>query len=130
MTNTKVESVLQTIRDHVARLQAMENFVLKHSDFLESYNFDTLCQKVDFNQATRLEIIAIMYYFTGKWSKEYLGTQLNYIQVIDGVTVRIYDAELPPSCKIVDEIIDIEAVTIPARTEVRKKIVCNEGNDE
>lgn len=140
MTDTiqesKLDSALRELHERIDLNQQRINFLRKHRNFLnellESSNLclDTWSHKgFDFNWPKRDQVNAILLHFGGKWTKTYEDNkELHYTQEIDGLRIRLYCAELPPSCKIVEERIEhpAETVTVPARTEVRRKIVCNE----
>ena len=65
---------------------------------------------LDFDNADRQQTLAIIKAFGGKWRKETHGQHMHYVQRLEPVTAadnqqpigyRIYNAELPPSCRLV-----------------------------
>jgi hypothetical protein len=83
---------------------------------------------IELNHATRKELMAFLTAFRGNWQKEveeYYPDKMRYFQKI---TNGDFSYELkagcvppPPSCKIVEEEVDV-----PARKEIKKRIVCKE----
>lgn len=60
-----------------------------------------------------------------KWNRRTDSNGLHYTTNIDGVVVRFWATELPPSCRL-----ETEEVLVPAHTEKRLKVVCKEDNNE
>lgn len=59
----------------------------------------------------------------GRWEKRICPghtTRVDYTATIDGITVRIYGAEAPPTCRIVEEEVDV-----PAHKEIKRTLVCH-----
>lgn len=57
----------------------------------------------------------------GKW-KRVLNSdniRLDYVTHIDGIMVTIYGAQPSPACRIVEE-----TVEVPARTEIKRTLIC------
>lgn len=84
---------------------------------------------IDFNTPSRNDVRAILSRIKGgKWSKckNSNESSLNYIserEIVPGVKFRIWGAEPPPSCKLVEEDVLVEAV--PAHIEKRFRMVCD-----
>lgn len=81
---------------------------------------------IDFNNPSREGALALIRKLPGKWQKSPSGedAKLDYVnrEICPGIPVRLYAAEPPPSCKVVEE-----EVTIPAQPETkvkRMKLVC------
>lgn len=78
---------------------------------------------IDFDNADRQQVLEIIKAFPGTWDKSVNGnTSMNYVRrPVEGEPlIRIWAGELPPSCKVVEEEIEV-----PAHREKRQKIVCN-----
>lgn len=92
------------------------------------------CGDITLEKATREEVLAFVRIFGGRWNKTvsvYDESKLNYIQQLphpaiqdDYITLKASECEPPPSCRIVEE-----TVTVPAHTEVVKKVVCTPDKD-
>lgn len=77
---------------------------------------------IDFDNCTHPQVIQVIKAFPGRWTKKPAGdAKIHYSNKFDGMTIRCYAGEPPPNCKIV-----YEEVTIPARTERRAKLICQE----
>ena len=71
---------------------------------LGELHVDTCCLYIDFNKPSSEQKYAILKAFPGKWKKRYAGEQLSYEledPTIEPFSLRIFNAPLPPSCKIV-----------------------------
>ena len=77
---------------------------------------------LDLNYLTHDEIIKVIQIFPGKWDKELNGARINYIN--REAKVRCYAGEPPPSCRLVEE--EIEIPPQPARKEKRFRLVCKD----
>jgi len=88
---------------------------------------------IDFDNPTRAQAVKLMTHLAvGKWHKEEGPSQdtINYIHdgAGSGVKLRLYAAEPPPSCRIVE----VEEI-IPAQPEQivkRRKLVCQEDENQ
>lgn len=78
---------------------------------------------IDFDNANREQVLAIIKAFPGKWEKSQNGTSMDYLNSNESneFPIRIWKGALPPCCRIVKEEIDV-----PAHKETRERIVCNE----
>lgn len=93
-----------------------------------SIGFGNYPASIDFDYPGREQVIELIQHFkAGKWDKQLSNSEgkIDYInKTMVSLPVRIYGAEPPPSCKIVEEVYDIPAR--PATTGVRRKVVCVE----
>jgi hypothetical protein len=80
--------------------------------------------QIDFDGLEHKEVIRVIRSFPGrKWSKTPTDNGLvNYESVADGMKLRCWHGHPPPSCKIVEEL-----VTVPARQEIVRRLVCPKG---
>ena len=79
---------------------------------------------------THDQVIAGIRILGGKWSKK-LGDSgtIDYLrdEPMDGLTVAFYNGAPPPSCKIVEEEVEVPEKVIPAHTTKVRRMVCKEG---
>lgn len=78
---------------------------------------------------TREDLAKIRALYTGVWKKEdalFIGNDdiFKYVASINGVTVDVRITELPPSCRVVEEIIEVPATE--AHTKTIRRLVCSE----
>ncbi len=86
------------------------------------------CDGLDFDNPDRSQALALMKVFGGKWTKEPVNNDsgtLSYIQVIDGIRVRLWSTPPPPSCRVVEKQVLVPAQ--PERWTTRRVIECEEG---
>ncbi len=87
------------------------------------------CEGFLFFSLTHEQTIAVIRIFGGKWTKKLSeGQTIDYKrdEPIDGQPVKIYWGEPPPSCKIVEEEIEVPEQVVPAHTRKVKRMVCKE----
>lgn len=81
--------------------------------------------QLDFNQLTREQALSVISTVeAGRWKKsvnESMPDMIDYETTIDGVTVRLWAAGPPDSCRV----IEVEEV-IQAKTITRRRLVCSE----
>lgn len=106
---------LRWIRSHREKLE-----ICPHGRFFDSN------QSLDFDCLPHSEVMKVISILGGKWTKKLAGTKIDYSADIDGFLVRCWSGEPPPSCKIVEETVEIPAQ--PATTEKRLRLVCDEGS--
>lgn len=84
---------------------------------------------IDFNNPTRQQILEIIKAFPGRWQKSVNEThagRMDYVREHEegGLRYRIWAGELPPTCKLVEEWVDVPAQ--PATRMLRKVVKCPE----
>ena len=78
---------------------------------------------------TRNDFAPIRALHKGVWKKRVESPDLvEYKAEIDGITFYVKVSELPPSCHIVEEIVDVPAVE--AHKAVSRRVVCTGGTKE
>jgi hypothetical protein len=122
----KLEVYLQnSIRDAVTALE----FLHTHREKLEKLNLSfshPYGSYIDFDHLSRPDLLKVLRVFGGKWDKSpgYNGG-LTYTRQdqVDGFTLRCYNGEPPPSCRIVET---VKWVKVPAKREkvVTRTVVC------
>jgi hypothetical protein len=75
---------------------------------------------------TRADFAPIRALHAGKWSKGITKeNEARYSAVVDGVPISVVVSELPPSCKIIEDVVEVPAS--PARQEIVRRVVCNDA---
>jgi hypothetical protein len=116
----------------LASIQTRIDFVVANWDRLiaadvEPANINPYCESVDIDRPTREQVMSVIQAFPGKWEKSPGYGEVPTIDyTLSGCpSIRLWHAPPPPTCKIVEE--DVEIPAQPARVEKRKRLVCGEG---
>jgi hypothetical protein len=81
--------------------------------------------QIDFDNLSHDKVIEVIQAIGGKWDKAISAScadRIDYKTVKNGITIRCYQGEPPPNCKVEDVLEVIPAQ--PERTVTRKKLVC------
>ncbi len=125
---------LQKLDTAIERLKYKRAFLMLHQTAIEQMGLKPCCacdKFIDFDNPTRAQVVDILVAFGGKWSKAlaFDSSTINYEQPIDGgLVLRLYHAEPPPSCQLVEE--DVVIPAQPERIEKRTRLVCKEAAQE
>lgn len=128
----EINGILEKAKKKLQNLQNRIAFIeLYRAAFEEAgvtpHIFDGYCQDetyIDFNFLTHAETVAVIRAVGGKFKKDYKEGKIDYTTKIDDFTVRIYNGQPPPSCKLVEYEVEVPAKIIPARTEKKFKLEC------
>lgn len=125
-----VEYELNRIDERVAALTVMRDFLVKHRADIERIGLEPdgyISEGLDFNMPTREQVVEALKAFGGKWSKAPDDSgNISYSRNEGPVLIRLYRATPPPTCKIVEEEVWVDPVTVPGRMEKRRKLVCTQ----
>jgi hypothetical protein len=87
---------------------------------------------IDIDYVGRAETINLITHFkAGRWDKTLSNHpgKIDYVNKnLTSIPLRIYGAEPPPSCKIVE--VEVEIPAQPARIEKVRKVVCKPDNGQ
>lgn len=87
---------------------------------------------LDFDNLKREQVLLVIKVLAlGKWNKSpnYNGKSLDYSHTTeDGVFIRLYAAQPPQSCQLIEE--EYEEPAQPAQMKKRFKIVCKSENED
>jgi len=89
--------------------------------------------QVDFNHPSHTEVIRIIRVLGGKWKKTPSTTvsdKIDYQTEIDGITVRCWEGEPPPSCKVIEVEEMVPERIVPAGIKKVRKIVCSGTHEQ
>jgi len=120
--------ILERLDRQKKQIEKIEAFVLAHREQLNALNLDMVSygSQIDFDTLSHPEIIRVIQAFPGTWvkkpSNESSGTRIDYETEFDGMKLRCWAGEPPPSCKIVEETVEVPAQ--PASTRTVRKLVC------
>ena len=124
----EIDKLMEFLDREIGERRQFKRWVAKHRDKLESLPFGAQLWdgRCDFNSLTHDEILLVMKAFpAGDWEKSPCGgagITIDYNTVFDGMRVRCWNGQPPPSCRIVEEEVEIPAQ--PARKEIVRKMVC------
>ena len=131
-----IQSLLETLGKEEQTIQRKRKALLELQPKLEGFGYDLSLSfggygdysTIDFDYPGRNQVIDLITHMkAGKWDKEVSASEgrMDYKnKTLISMPLRIYAAEPPPSCKIVEVPVEIPAT--PARTVMRKTIVCKE----
>lgn len=127
-TQRKIESLIEErdeINSQIVWLEANQTVIDALSIAPALY-----CHGLDFDHATREQVLEVIKAFPGVWDKKINGTdatKMDYerrAQDKGEPRVRIWCGALPPSCKIVEEWVDLPPQ--PATRVLKKVVKCSE----
>lgn len=114
----QLESEIKTRQDMIA---ALDTLGLENT----TANAVMYGAQIDFDNLPHDKVIEVIQAVGGKWDKtinSYSGDRIDYKTVKNGITIRCYQGEPPPNCKIEDVLEVVPAQ--PERTVTKKKLVC------
>jgi hypothetical protein len=128
---TRTQQTEIDCQNEVAHNATYIAFIHAHRATLERLDikFTFFSTYIDFDNLERPALLAVMKAFPGRWLKDKnLSGGINYTleTPLDGLTVRVYNGEPPPSCVIEER---VEWVVVPERMEKRvtRTIKCPEA---
>jgi hypothetical protein len=112
---------------NIAYYQKKIDWLVSHADKIDRLpRVSPSGPGVDFDALKHDEVIKVIAEFGGKWDKAANGDRIDYQTKIDGMVVRCYQGEPPPSCQVVEVEEFVPEYTIPASTRKVRKLVCAE----
>lgn len=124
-TKSTSQEVIAIMTEELRQREALLDWVKRNAERLDALSVQPKFWEgqLDFDCLPHAEILLVMKSFPcGKWNKELMGERVNYVGQYDGMTIRCWAGEAPPSCKIVEE-----KVLIPERWETVRRLVCPQG---
>lgn len=127
-----IETRLAEIQSVIDGLQLKKQWLLNNRtkieelDLQEKVSFGYGSRSIDFDYLAHDKVVEVVRTFGGKWAKTPSGDngKIDYETALDGVTIRCWAGEPPPSCKIVEVEEDVPAQ--PASKRIVRKMVCKE----
>lgn len=112
----------------IASYQVSKDFVTSNLERFERLGVEPeiLGGVIDINYPTREQTVTLLMEFPGRWDKQQGGPgTITYRQEInEQLTLRLYCAPPPPSCKIITERVLVPAKTIPEHFEEQTRLEC------
>lgn len=132
-----IESQIGILKYQMEGLRKRIAFLRKKSKVLKALPEGTFCgASLDFDKLSHPEVIKVVRTLGGKWRKSEticsdssLKGRIDYQTEIDGVAVRCWAGEPPPTCRIVEVEETVPEQVIPAHTRKVRKLICT-GKDE
>lgn len=127
----KIQESLDRIDAQIETLKKQrENVVLlgeKLADYPHEVSISAFGDFIDFDNLNRAQVVSLLTHLkSGKWDKAASGQagKIDYVNstFLKDAKLRIWGAEPPASCKIVE--VEVEIPAQPARIEKQKKLVC------
>ena len=126
----------RNIRENSALLNLLERLPAEGFE-VERANVSVSFTTIDIDRPNRKDVEAILRNINGgKWDKSKAMTEdnLHYTtreEIVPGFKLRLWCAEPPGSCKLVEEEIEVpEQPAIPAHKEIRKRLVCTPTEEQ
>lgn len=125
-TSDPVETVVanqeRRLRNGLKNIQIMRGILHKVPKEV-LHKVSVILDSLDFDHLTREEAVAVMSSVqAGEWRKaqnDHFEASIDYTAVIEGVTVRLWAAAPPGTCRVVET-----TEEIPARTITHRKLIC------
>lgn len=121
-----IDYELKNIESTIDRLTKSKAFLEEHREFLESLgDVSAFWSGLEYNFSGRDldndERLAIIKHFGGKWDKTYREEKVDYSLPQSDVrpALCVWGGSPPPSCRIVEEWVDV-----PATKVLKRKVVC------
>lgn len=129
-TKEAIQIEKERLTKRIETVERLTTFVEKHAEFLDANDVNVeiniINDSVDFNWPDRKKLVTILLHFGGQWKKQYNSVSIDYLTTIDNVNIRVYGAQPPDNCKIVEVIEEVPETVNPARKVKKYKIVCDE----
>lgn len=123
-----IENIDMRRESLLARLTQLEKlrwFVENRSSVFENLpDCSIFNEQLDFDSLNREELLLVLKAFPGKWRKTPNGDKVDYAITMEEVDIRCYQADAPPSCKLVKKYRTVPAVE--EHTEEYYELQCKE----
>lgn len=122
-----VSSEIKALHGQIRDLQKRVEWLIEHQTSLEKLPDGAFYSGgLDFDRLPHKDIVQVIRTLGGKWKKEPVNeNKITYATEIDGLQVRCWSGEPPPSCKLVEVEEHVPEKVIPAHTVKKTKLVCN-----
>lgn len=124
----KIDQSLARLTAQIENLQRLANWLRAHAEQLEQLPEAFLfgpSESFDFDNLTHDEVIKVIQVLGGgKWDKKQSASnsaRIDYTATIDGILVRCYQGEPPPSCKLVE--VEEYVPEVPAQPATKRKVL-------
>ena len=122
---TTVQLAIDSLNRAIVVHRARKNFIVKHKAKLLKFGVipSGYGIYVDLDNLPHAQIMQAVKEFPGVWKKNSNGSRVDYVRNMeDGVSLRCWCGEPPPSCWIVETLVSVPAQ--PATTRIERTIVC------
>jgi hypothetical protein len=127
----QVSRLLSEIEDRQKKIK----WLVEHRDKLQKTGVQLgscVGDILDFDNLTHKEVIGVVRALGGKWKKTpnfNKAGRIDYQTEIDGMSVRCWAGEAPPSCKIVEVEELVPEQVIPAHVKKVRKMICSDNKE-
>lgn len=125
-TDDQIKELLKKMRSIAQRIRWLRAHKTQLTD-LPPVSGSSPDGAIDFDNLPHKEIVKVIRHFGGKWKKTPASGvvgKIDYETEIDGVRIRCWSGEPPPSCKIVEVEELVPEQIIPASVRKVRKMVC------
>lgn len=132
-----IDTEIQSLKGQIKTIRERIKFLTSRKKILKKLPEGSFCgHSLDFDGMNHAQVIQVIKHLGGKWRKsetlssnpEHKG-RIDYVAQIDGVQVRCWAGEPPPSCRLIEVEEHVPEQVIPAHTRKIKKMICS-GKDE
>ncbi len=125
-----VDEEINSLLDKCEAAQTKIKWLIKHrSKLVDLPAFGASgIDQLDFDNLSHKQVIGVIRAMGGKWKKTpspNASNRINYETEIDGIAVRCWQGEPPPSCKLIEVEEHVPEQVIPAHTVKRMKMSCH-----
>lgn len=122
-----VKETIGGLHRQIQDLQKRVEWLLAHQKELESLPDGAFYSGgLDFDRLPHKDTVKVIRALRGKWAKEPANeNKITYTTTIDGMQVRCWSGDPPPSCKLVEVEEHVPEKVIPAHTVKKTKLVCS-----
>lgn len=126
-----VQAEITSLKDSIRELGKKIRWLRAHEAVLTELPAGSMCGSVlDFDRLSHAETIKLIRKLGGKWQKDRNTnatpgqTKIDYTSTVEGMRVRIWGGEPPPSCRMVEIEEDVPEKIIPAHKVKTWKMIC------
>jgi len=125
-----IQEIIDSLNREIATRESLKQFIIWHAARFHGLPEPHIYHhQIDFDNCDREQIVRVVKAFPGRWDKSpnpSQQTRIDYETEFDGVKIRLWQGEPPPSCKLVEEEIEVPETIVPAHKVKRVRMVCGE----
>ncbi len=127
----KTHHTIETLDYQIEQLQQRKTALLGLLPKILPLNLEfSFCNEhLDFDNLSHEDVIRVIVAIGGKWKKSVSsmsGDRIDYTYdgSFDGIVPRCWAGSPPPSCRIVDEEVEVPETVTPATRKIVRRMIC------